>query len=147
MQSTFIEVAIVVLAGIFGGNAAGLAIKEYNLGAIKNSFAGAVGGAAGYFLLAFIPPTVDAGGNPVTDTSLVNHMFILALTEIGAGGVLTLVLGFVMGEMARSRAYEHKSILLRVMAEISKDFVGRLGLGCRKLHGERGTGTGRAVDR
>jgi uncharacterized membrane protein YeaQ/YmgE (transglycosylase-associated protein family) len=92
MQSTFIAVIVLVLAGIFGGNAAGLAIKEYNLGAIKNTFAGAVGGAAGYFLLAFIPS-------------------------------------------------------LRVMAEISSDFIGRLGLGCRKLHGERGAGAGHAIDR
>jgi len=104
MQSTFIGVVVLVLAGIFAGNAAGLAIKEYSLGAIKNTLAGAIGGAAGYFLLAFIPPMVDAGGNPVPDTSLVNHMFILALAGIAAGGVLTLVLGFVMGEVARSRS-------------------------------------------
>jgi len=100
----FIEVAILVLPGIFAGNAVGLAIKEYNLGTINNTLAGAIGGAAGYFLLVFIPPTVDAGGNPVPDTSLVNHMFILVLAGIGAGGVLTLVLGFVMGEVARSRS-------------------------------------------
>jgi hypothetical protein len=31
-------------------------------------------------------------------------MFILALAGIAAGGVLTLVLGFVMGEVARSRS-------------------------------------------
>ena len=36
---------------------------------------------------------------------------------------------------------------LRVMAEISSDFIGRLGLGCRKLHGERGAGAGHAIDR
>lgn len=104
MQSTFIGVVVLVLAGIFAGNAVGLAIKEYSLGTIKNTLAGGIGGAAGYFLLAFIPPTVDAGGNPVMDTSLVNHMFILALAGIAAGGVLTLVLGFVMGEMASSRS-------------------------------------------
>jgi len=62
MQSTFIGVVVLVLTGIFAGNAAGLAIKEYSLGAIENTLAGAIGGAAGYFLLAFIPPTVDAGG-------------------------------------------------------------------------------------
>jgi hypothetical protein len=104
MPSAFTEVVVLVLAGIFAGNAVGLAIKEYSLGATKNTLAGAIGGAAGYFLLAFISPTVDAGGNPVPDTSFVNHMFILALAGIGAGGVLTLVLGFVMGEVARSRS-------------------------------------------
>ncbi len=104
MPSAFVDVVVLVLAGIFGGNAAGLAIKEHSLGGIKNTLAGAIGGAAGYFLLAFIPPTVDAGGNPVPDTSLVNHMFILVLAGIAAGGVLTLVLGFVMGEVARSRS-------------------------------------------
>ena len=104
MQSTFTEVVVLVLAGIFAGNAVGLAIKEYSLGAIKNTLAGAIGRAASYFLLAFIPPTVDAGGNPVIDSSLVNHMVTLALVGVAAGGVLTLVLGFVMGEVARSRS-------------------------------------------
>jgi hypothetical protein len=102
MPSVFAEVVVLVLAGIAGGNATGLAIKEYSLGAIKNTLAGAIGGAAGYFLQAFIPPTVDAGGNPVLDNSLVNHMVILALVGIAAGGMLTLVLGFVMSEVARS---------------------------------------------
>ncbi len=104
MQSTFAEVVVLALAGVLGGNAAGLAIKEHSLGAVKNTLAGAIGGAAGYFLLAFIPPTVDAGGNPVPDSSLVNHMVILVLAGIGAGGVLTLVLGFVMGEVTKSRS-------------------------------------------
>jgi hypothetical protein len=104
MQSTFIGTAVLVLAGIFAGNAVGLAIKEYNLGTIKNTLAGAIGGAAGYFLQVFIPPTVDAGGNPVMDNSLVNQMVTLALVGVAAGGVLTLVLGFVMGEVARSRS-------------------------------------------
>ncbi len=104
MPSAFTDVVVLVLVGIFGGNAVGLAIKENNLGAIKSTLAGAIGGAAGYFLLVFIPPTVDAGGNPVPDTSLVNHMFILALAGIAAGGVLTLVLGFVMGEVSKSRS-------------------------------------------
>jgi hypothetical protein len=104
MPSVFADVVVLVLAGIFGANAAGLAIKEYSLGTIKNTFAGAIGGAAGYFLQAFIPPTVDAGGNPVPDSSLVNHMGILALVGIAAGAVLTLVLGFAMGEVARSRS-------------------------------------------
>jgi len=47
---------------------------------------------------------VDAGGNPVIDSSLVNHMVTLALVGVAAGGVLTLVLGFVMGEVARSHS-------------------------------------------
>jgi len=103
MQSTFIGVAVLVLAGILAGNAVGLAIKEYNLGTINNTLAGAIGGAAGYFLQVFIPP-VDAGGNPVMDNSLVNQMVTLALVGVAAGGVLTLVLGFVMGEVAISRS-------------------------------------------
>jgi hypothetical protein len=48
MRSTFIEIVILVFAGIFAGNSVGLAIKEYSLGAIKNTLAGAVGGAADY---------------------------------------------------------------------------------------------------
>jgi uncharacterized membrane protein YeaQ/YmgE (transglycosylase-associated protein family) len=59
-MSAFADIVVLVLTGIFGGNAAGLAIKEHNLGAIKNTLAGAIGGAAGYFLQAFIPPTHDA---------------------------------------------------------------------------------------
>ena len=104
MTATVTDVAVLIFTGILGGNAVGLAMRDYSLGALKNTIAGAIGGSGSYFLQTFIPPTVDAAGNPVLDPSIVNHMVILALVGLAAGGMLTLVLGF-----ARSEASKHRS--------------------------------------
>jgi hypothetical protein len=104
LSSTFVDVAVLLVAGILGGNALGLAMKEYSLGPLKNTIAGAVGGSGSYFLQTFIPPPVDAAGNPVPDTSAVDHLVILALVGLAAGGMLTLVLGFVRSETAKRRS-------------------------------------------
>jgi hypothetical protein len=103
MTSTLTEIIVLILAGIAGGNAAGSAAKEFNLGTLRNTLAGAVAGGAGYFLQPFIPPTVDINGNPVLDDSIVNHLLILALLGLALGGVLIIVLGFMKSEACRRR--------------------------------------------
>lgn len=95
---------MLILAGIAAGNAAGLADKEFNLGTLRNTLAGAAAGGAGYFLQSFIPPTVDINGNPVLDDSVVSHLLILALLGLALGGVLVLALGFARTEMSRKRS-------------------------------------------
>lgn len=102
--TAFIDIVVLILAGVAAGNAVGGAPKEFNLGALKNTLVGGIGGAGSYFLQTFIPPTVDINGDPVLDYSIVNHVLILPLLSIIAGGILTMVLGFVMSEAFRSRS-------------------------------------------
>lgn len=104
MASTLTELIVLILAGIAAGNAAGLMDKEFNLGMRRNTLAGAFAGGAGYFLLPFIPPTVDINGNPVLDNSIVNHLLVLALLGLALGGVLVIALGFARTEASRKQS-------------------------------------------
>src|SRR5262249_48096679 len=47
MSATLIKLIIQLIAGAVGGNAAGAAIKNVDLGAFGNTIAGALGGAGG----------------------------------------------------------------------------------------------------
>ena len=47
MSGTLINIIIQLVAGAIGGNAAGNALKDYDLGTLGNSISGAIGGVAG----------------------------------------------------------------------------------------------------
>ena len=106
MPSAFTDVVVLVLAGIFGGNAAGLAIKEYSLGAIKNTFAGAIGGAAGYFLLAFIPPTVDAVWSNLSNGEPHFTLSQVALNDVIMVFAFAPIVGLLLGISAITVPWE-----------------------------------------
>ena len=46
-METIVNLIIQLIAGVVGGNAAGAALKDYNLGNLGNTIAGAIGGVAG----------------------------------------------------------------------------------------------------
>jgi uncharacterized membrane protein YeaQ/YmgE (transglycosylase-associated protein family) len=46
-METIINLIIQLIAGVVGGNAAGAALKDYNLGNLGNTIAGAIGGVDG----------------------------------------------------------------------------------------------------
>ena len=47
MSATIINIIIQLIAGAVGGNAAGAGLKNYDLGTLGNTIAGALGGAVG----------------------------------------------------------------------------------------------------
>ena len=47
MSGTLINLIIQLVAGAIGGNVAGNALKDYDLGMLGNSISGAIGGVAG----------------------------------------------------------------------------------------------------
>ena len=57
-----INLIIQLVAGVVGGNAAGAALKDYNLGGIGNTIAGALGGVGGGQLLQAAIPAIAARG-------------------------------------------------------------------------------------
>ena len=64
MSGTLIDLIIQIVAGVIGGHAAGATLKNYTLGAIGNTIAGAIGGVAGVQLLAqVIPGLANTAGN------------------------------------------------------------------------------------
>src|SRR5260370_16669243 len=85
MSETLINVIIQIVAGAIGGNGAGAALKDLNLGTLGNTIAGAIGGAAGGQLLsALIPALAGAPGTP--------DIAPLIGQPVGRGASLTLLL-------------------------------------------------------
>jgi len=55
-------------------------------------------------LEAVIPPTVTAAGDPVIDDSAVTEWAIRVLAALIVGGMLSLIVGFVRSEIAKTRS-------------------------------------------
>ena len=93
-----INLVIQLVAGVVGGNAAGAALKDYNLGNIGNTIAGAIGGVGGGQLLqAVIPAVASAAAGGTLDVGAI----IAQIVGGGAGGaILTIIAGVVKGVMA-----------------------------------------------
>ena len=56
MSETLINIIVQIVAGAIGGNGAGAALKDVNLGTLGNTIAGAIGGVAGGQLLSALIP-------------------------------------------------------------------------------------------
>ena len=97
-METIVNLIIQLIAGVVGGNAAGAALKDYNLGNLGNTIAGAIGGVGGGQLLQAIIPAIAsaAAGGALDDGALVAQ-----IDGGGAGGaILTIIAGLVKSMMA-----------------------------------------------
>jgi len=79
MSGTFIDLIIQIVAGVIGGHAAGAALKNFTLGAIGNTIAGAIGGVVGVQLLTQLIPAFARTTGNVDVGALVGQI-------IGGGG-------------------------------------------------------------
>ena len=59
MSATLINVIIQLIAGAVGGNAVGAGLKNFDLGTLGNTIAGALGGAGGGTLLTALLPILQ----------------------------------------------------------------------------------------
>jgi hypothetical protein len=92
-----INLIIQLVAGVVGGNAAGAALKDYNLGGIGNTIAGALGGVGGGQLLQVAIPAIAAAAGGNLDVGAI----IGQIVGGGAGGaILTVIVGLVKSMMA-----------------------------------------------
>jgi hypothetical protein len=87
-----INLVIQLISGVVGGNAVGAALKDYNLGSLGNTIAGALGGIGGGQLLqAAMPAIAGAAGGSLDIGAVVSQ-----IVGGGAGGaILTVVAGLV----------------------------------------------------
>jgi hypothetical protein len=92
MSGTILNLILQLVAGAIGGNAAGSALKDFNLGTLGNTIVGAVGGAGGgQILQGLIPPLAGVAGSGLDVGSVVGQ-----LAGGGASGaILTVVVGAV----------------------------------------------------
>ena len=91
-----INLIIQLISGVVGGNAAGAALKDYNLGNLGNTIAGAIGGVGGgQILQVLIPAIASATGGGLDLGAIVGQ-----IVGGGAGGaILTVIAGLVKAMM------------------------------------------------
>jgi hypothetical protein len=88
-STMFVGLIIQLVAGIAGGNAAGIALREYNLALLGNTIVGAFGGVAGGQLLQIVMPAISGAGGGL-DVSAI-------LSQIVAGGIAGAACTFIVG--------------------------------------------------
>ena len=91
MSGTLINLIIQIIAGVVGGHAAGATLKNYTLGAVGNTIAGAVGGVIGGQLLQELVPALASATGNVDIAALLGQ-----IVSGGAGGAILAVLSGVM---------------------------------------------------
>ena len=90
MSGSLINLIIQIIAGIVGAHAAGATVKNYTLGGIGNTIAGAIGGAAAGQLLQELVPTLASAASNFDIGALVGQ-----IVGGGVGGaILTVLAGF-----------------------------------------------------
>src|SRR5262249_29945732 len=103
-METIINLIIQLIAGVAGGNAAGAALKDYNLGSLGNTIAGAIGGVGGgQIFQGPLSAIVNAGAGrkPASAGNLDLGAIVGQIVGGGAGGaILTVIAGLVKGMMA-----------------------------------------------
>ena len=101
-METLVNLIIQLISGVVGGNAAGAALKDYNLGNIGNTIAGAIGGVGGGQLLqAIIPALASAAAGGGLDVGAVLGQIVGG----GAGGaILTVIAGLLKSIMTPEQA-------------------------------------------
>src|SRR6266576_6334631 len=90
MSGSLINLIIQIIAGVVGAHAAGGAVKNYTLGGIGKTIAGAIGGAAGGQLLQELVPTLASAANNFDIGALVGQ-----IVGGGVGGAILTVLAGV----------------------------------------------------
>ena len=103
-METIVNLIIQLIAGVVGGNAAGAALKDYNLGGVGNTIAGAIGGVGGGQLLQALIPAIAAaaGGTGGLDIGALLGQIVGG----GAGGaILTVIAGLVKSMMASEQTH------------------------------------------
>lgn len=91
MSGAVLDLIIQIVAGVIGGHAAGLMIKDCTIGGIGNTIMGAIGGVIGGLVLqAAVPALAGSAGN-VDIGALVGQV-----VGGGVGGFLMTVIAGVM---------------------------------------------------
>jgi hypothetical protein len=98
---SFTNVLIQIVAGILGGHAAAVAAKEHSFGAFGHTIAGAGGGGLSGLLLQTFAATVVTGAGSLNELRPVEQFVLQAFTGAVAGGIATLIVGFLKHSIDR----------------------------------------------
>jgi uncharacterized membrane protein YeaQ/YmgE (transglycosylase-associated protein family) len=104
MMWTFSNLLIQFLTGIVGGHMAAAVVHEHSFGALGHTLTGALGGALSGALLQTLAATVVTASGSVNEPTLVELYVLQGLTGAAAGGILTLVAGFLKHAIREHKA-------------------------------------------
>jgi hypothetical protein len=90
IMDALVNLIIQIVAGAIGGNGIGAALKDVNLGALGNTVAGGIGGAAGGQLLQLLIPALTGAAGGGLDVGAL-------LGQVVGGGVSGAVLTAIVG--------------------------------------------------
>ena len=94
-----INLVIQLISGVVGGNAVGAALKDYNLGSLGNTIAGALGGVGGgQLLLAAMPAIAGVAGGSLDVGAIISQ-----IVGGGAGGAILAVIAGLVKNMVTSQ--------------------------------------------
>jgi hypothetical protein len=96
MSATIINIIIQLIAGAVGGNAAGAGLKNYDLGTLGNTIAGALGGVGGGQILTALLPMLAGTADNVDIGAIIGQ----AVGGGVAGAIVTFVVGLIKNTMA-----------------------------------------------
>ncbi len=95
MSGMLVNLLIQIIAGAVGGNVAGVAAKDVDLGMLGNTISGAIGGGVGGQILTTLVPMLSGAGTNFDVGALIGQ----AAGGGVAGAILTAVVGFIMNKM------------------------------------------------
>jgi hypothetical protein len=105
MWGGIIGLIIQLISGAIGGNIAGAAMKQYNLGTIGNSIAGLIGGGVGAQIIGALlggggEGAAATGGSGLDIGSIIGQ---IASGGVG-GGILMVIVGLIKQAMGGQKA-------------------------------------------
>jgi hypothetical protein len=104
MWGGIVGLIIQLIAGGVGGNVAGAALKQYDLGTVGNTIAGVIGGGVGAQIIgALLGGGAGAAAVGTGDLDIGSIISQIASGGIG-GGILMVVVGLIKQAMGGQRA-------------------------------------------
>jgi uncharacterized membrane protein YeaQ/YmgE (transglycosylase-associated protein family) len=97
MSGAMINLIIQLISGAVGGNVAGSAMKDYNLGTLGNSIAGIIGGGIGGQILSHFSPAMAQTASTLDWGAIIGQV---ASGGVG-GAILMVIVGMLKGMMAK----------------------------------------------
>lgn len=105
-----INLIISLISGVAGGNLAGTALKEKNLGTLGNTITGLLGGAGGNYLLQILDvlgqhgaATGAVGAAPATGTEFDIASLLANIASSGVGGAaLSAIVAWVKSALNKA---------------------------------------------
>ena len=97
MSSIIVDLIILLITGVIGGNAIGKSLPRYDLGAIGNTIAGAIGGVAGGQMVVVLLDLIGVAGGGLSAASIIGPL----VGGGAAGAILTMVVSVFKSRMAK----------------------------------------------